>query len=1575
MKTRTDRPSTERRASGRHLHLLTLLLLLSVFLAAGCGGGGGISSQSGPGGVAAVLAPEDAPRGGPPAPPNLQEWEGRLARSAAPKAAVTPLVVPSPSPSPSSDVQTWGALDLVPGWNMVSFPVSEITELTVSSWILETAFAWDPAAGAYQPVDLRNAASVSAAQAAGRGLWVYANRAAQIQYVGWPNSGTHEHAKVNLAAGWNLLTFPYAQDQAFSGMTVEGSGSASPQPLTGSVSPVVPPPDPSVLLFSFGFEYRGQAYQSVDLSVPTDAFQVGQAVWVYVHQDGTAMYYPPGTPGTGYTVTSEEINSAAGGEWTAQDTSVTTDFSLNGARGLCGLSGEPPSGEPIQPRGFLAKQDPPLPSSLSWANHDGKNWLSPVKDQGPYGTDTAFAAVAALETMLRIQGGDPTQQFDLSESYFWNVGTGRKCPSPGGWSLDDAARQARRGTDSESDSPYSEVANFQEPPAGAFIYKAGDVAMVKTVDKMKQALQTGPLVSGMEVFEDFYRYGYGVYRHALAGSEGYHAILIVGYDDAQGVWICQNSWSDQWGEAGMFRLAYNQVWDFGYLYTGVTRVQLQSIAVTPPTASVPAGVPQQFMATGTYSDGTVVDLTSRVFWSSSNGAIATVGAKGLATGVAEGQAQIQARLNGMLGSATLTVTPAQLRSLAITPEKASVPVGVAQAFTAMGTYSDGRTADVTNQVTWSLSDASIAAFSQAAGMENVAVGVSGGTTQISATLGNIVAPSVILTVTPARLLTLAITPPNPSVPVGRTQQFMATGTYSDGKTADLTAQVAWSSSDPAVAVVGDTPSSKGLATVLAVGSTQVCATLGAITAPAVTLTGTQAQLVSLAVTPASPSVPVGTTRQFTATGTYSDGRTVDLTDQVVWSSSDAAVALVSNAAGSRGLATGLAAGTTQVSATLDGIASPAVTLTVTQAQLTSIAVTPANPSVPAGLTCQFTATGTYNDGKTADLTGLVTWASSDPAKATISNATGSKGLATGLVAGPTTITATDPATGVNGTTTLTVTSATLASIAVTPANPSVPNGLTRQFVATGTYTDNSTQVLTAQVTWTSSDTAKATISNAVGSKGLATGLATGSTTITATDPATGINGTTTLTVSDARLMAIGVTPTNPTVPVGQTQQFVATGIYSDHSTLDITTQVGWSSWDQNTATISNAAGSKGLATPVAMGSTLIIATDYTTGVSGQTTLTVPPVDGTRKWQFYVNPTIVGYGPALGPDGTIYFGNDRGEVYAINPADGTTKWKAALPEGKPRNSPTVGPDGTIYVTHDRSTYQWWNPGILYALDPADGSVKWTVQRTGSETPAIGSDGYVYVSADDSKVAAINPADPTGFAWSYTMTGDNPLTGPVIGSDGTVYVRTWASKLRAIQYSPILGAAREKWAVNLVNGGGTGVRFTPAIAADGTIYVASNTTLHSINPAGSINWTYTYPRTGGEQNACVLGADGNVYVTSDRYLYSITPGATQGTLNWEYFSDNYPDTPAVASDGRIYFGAGGSVCAVTPAGSLLWKYGAAGTLRGFAIGGDGTIFGVTRSEAPESTVFALYGSFPLVNSPWPMYNRDPQHTGRQ
>ena len=170
-------------------------------------------------------------------------------------------------------------------------------------------------------------------------------------------------------------------------------------------------------------------------------------------------------------------------------------------------------------------------------------------------------------------------------------------------------------------------------------------------------------------------------------------------------------------------------------------------------------------------------------------------------------------------------------------------------------------------------------------------------------------------------------------------------------------------------------------------------------------------LATITLTPVNPSVPAGTTVQLTATGTYSDGSTLDLTDLASWSTSDPTVS-VSPA----GVATGLSNGSATVSAQLDAV-SGSTTVTVTAAVLTTLVVTPANPTVPVGSTVQLTATGTYSDGSSLDLTDQVVWSSSG-SPVTVSNAAGSQGLASAVSVGSATLNAT--LSGITGSTPVTV---------------------------------------------------------------------------------------------------------------------------------------------------------------------------------------------------------------------------------------------------------------------------------------------------------------------------------------------------------------------------------------------------------------------------------------------------------------------------------------------------------------------------------------------------------------------------
>lgn len=240
------------------------------------------------------------------------------------------------------------------------------------------------------------------------------------------------------------------------------------------------------------------------------------------------------------------------------------------------------------------------------------------------------------------------------------------------------------------------------------------------------------------------------------------------------------------------------------------------------------------------------------------------------------------------------------------------------------------------------------------------------------------------------LVSIEVTPSISSIEQGATQQFVATGTFSDNTTRDITTDVTWSSTAGNVAQISNATGSQGLATSASVGTTTITATAGSISGTA-TLTVVP-KLASITVSPADQTIILGATQQYAATGHYSDGTTQDITATVTWGSSAGEVAAISNAAGTKGLATAAAVGMTTITATsgtLHGTASLKVVL-----PLVSIKVTPEKAFALFGGKVQFTAIGTYADGSTQDITLIVTWSSSDLSIATISNDAGSKGLAT-----------------------------------------------------------------------------------------------------------------------------------------------------------------------------------------------------------------------------------------------------------------------------------------------------------------------------------------------------------------------------------------------------------------------------------------------------------------------------------------------------------------------------------------------------------------------------------------------------
>lgn len=604
----------------------------------------------------------------------------------------------------------------------------------------------------------------------------------------------------------------------------------------------------------------------------------------------------------------------------------------------------------------------------------------------------------------------------------------------------------------------------------------------------------------------------------------------------------------------------------------VSPAKLLSITITPADSTAPLGSKPALKATGTYEGGVVKDVTADVAWSTDDPTIATVsnatGSKGQVSPLALGKTTVRAKLEGIEGSTTLTVTKATLASIAISPPSVTAIAGTKQQLKATATYSDGSTVDVTTTCTWSTSSAAVATVSNATGAQGLLTAVAPGSITVSCTQSGVTGTAVV-TVTGATLDQVVVAPLNPTCHVGETIVFNATAISTAGTSTNVTGTATWKSSNTAaVAPLAGPPNRFRCA---AKGTSTVSAAYGGKTGTTL-VTVTDAVVVSITVDPAALTLGLGAIQQYQATAIYSDGTSVNVTGAATWVSTTPSVASIGDAGPTKGRLQTLAPGSTTIRATYAGVTGT-TPLTVSAAVITAIQVTPAAGSVPAGISFSFQATALYSDGTSKPVTGLATWVSSAPSVLAVSNAGGTKGDATSIAAGTATISASYG--GFTGKATLTVTKAKLVTVQVTPFKPSLPVGFGVRLTATAVWDDGFTLNVTGQSTWTTSNGSVAAVSDALGSKGRVTPVAAGKATISA--QYAGVVGTDEVTVTSATLVSIAVGPASPSVSVGGSLQLTAIGTFSDGTTLDVVDYVGWSSSNTAVADVSNAADTRGVA--------------------------------------------------------------------------------------------------------------------------------------------------------------------------------------------------------------------------------------------------------------------------------------------------------------------------------------------------------------------------------------------------------------
>lgn len=208
----------------------------------------------------------------------------------------------------------------------------------------------------------------------------------------------------------------------------------------------------------------------------------------------------------------------------------------------------------------LASAAPPAFDPLvDWRSRNGKNHVSPVKDQGQCGSCVSFCTVAVTESMSSIEKG---QLLDLSEAdQHFCSSHGASCS--GWWPQDAYGQLISRGVCDEACFPYATA--FPGPsckPCNDRNKRAVKLTSTGTLasmtDRKNYISANGPVSAVMHVFDDFFSYGSGVYKHVSGVDQGLHCVTVIGYSETEQCWICKNSWGTGWGSGGFFKIAYGQ---------------------------------------------------------------------------------------------------------------------------------------------------------------------------------------------------------------------------------------------------------------------------------------------------------------------------------------------------------------------------------------------------------------------------------------------------------------------------------------------------------------------------------------------------------------------------------------------------------------------------------------------------------------------------------------------------------------------------------------------------------------------------------------------------------------------------------------------------------------------------------------------------------------------------------------------------------------------------------------------------------------------------------------------------------
>ncbi|MFS1514271.1 C1 family peptidase [Chengkuizengella sp. SCS-71B] len=221
-----------------------------------------------------------------------------------------------------------------------------------------------------------------------------------------------------------------------------------------------------------------------------------------------------------------------------------------------------------------------VPTTYDLRNVDGKNFVTDIKDQfkDKCGSCVAFGTIATVESSLRVQHNHPDLNVDLSEAHLFfchGPECGAACRS-GWWPTAALETFKNKGVVDEECYKYEDGIEHQDCSGLCTDSESrtqkiqGYTNLTWNPTQIKEWISSkGPVSACFVVYEDFFCYKSGIYKHCEGEIVYGHCVAIVGYNDNPGYWICKNSWSSKWGDQGFFKIAYGECAIDSWLNQGV----------------------------------------------------------------------------------------------------------------------------------------------------------------------------------------------------------------------------------------------------------------------------------------------------------------------------------------------------------------------------------------------------------------------------------------------------------------------------------------------------------------------------------------------------------------------------------------------------------------------------------------------------------------------------------------------------------------------------------------------------------------------------------------------------------------------------------------------------------------------------------------------------------------------------------------------------------------------------------------------------------------------------------------------